>query len=68
MHLRAAGDRAAWQRPSSLGGKNLLVLGSVPEGATEGVTYWPISVLFPLVFTAPLDVDALMLSHLWKHC
>lgn len=49
-------------------GENLLVLGSVPEGATEVVTYWPISVLFPLVFTASLDVDALMLSHLWKQC
>lgn len=69
MHLQAAGDGAAWQRPPFLGG-----------GGTDGRTcsWWAvsqeshinghllthfssISVLFK---TASVDVDALMLSHI----
>lgn len=64
MHLKAARNRAAWQRPPSRG-EELAHGGQCPRrGHTDGHLLAHFSSIFLLFKTASFDVDALMLSHI----
>lgn len=54
MHLQAAGNQAAWHRPSSLEEELADVVGSVPGEAVSVFTSWHISVPFSSYLKLPL--------------